>query len=311
MKSCEEMVESLLSRRETYIQEQRRKRGTAVKTAAAALCIIAAAGLVIWRSGLNKTTKQPAVENSAVVIDKQDNNKEDDSSNIGQPVSTDLASVVYGDQVSIEGFTTWGNKTLVGYQLYEALKSGNDDDIYAIIIMPGINRDYVFAGKTLEEYESEMNEERNLPEKLLGLKKLGDSLKYGTALYETGTPDGEKWTRSLYEETVREFGEGFLNKYIVDGQFLKDKVDQDIQTAMTQTAASDAFKKAKLSYLNDLAASIKGSFPSEVSSSGNGIIVYMTKARFEAFEMAGSADWTFDLAVRGNGLDNEGYVVTE
>ena len=177
--------------------------------------------------------------------------------------------------------------------------------------MPGINRDYVFAGKTLKEYESEMNEERNLPEKLLGLKKLGDSLKYGTALYETGTPDGEKWTRSLYEETVREFGEEFLNKYIVDGQFLKDKVDQDIQTAMTQTAASDAFKKAKLSYLNDLAASIKGSFPSEVSSSGNGIIVYMTKARFEAFEMAGSADWTFDLAVRGNGLDNEGYVVTE
>ena len=74
MKSCEEMVESLLSRREIYIQEQRRKRGTAVKTAAAALCIIAAAGLVIWRSGLNKTTKQLAVENSAVVIDKQDNN---------------------------------------------------------------------------------------------------------------------------------------------------------------------------------------------------------------------------------------------
>jgi hypothetical protein len=54
-------------------------------------------------------------------------------------------------------------------------------------------------------------------------------LKYGDALYTTGTPDGEKWSQELYEREVALIGEDIIAKYIVDGEFLRDKVEADME----------------------------------------------------------------------------------
>ena len=67
-----------------------------------------------------------------------------------------------------------------------------------------------------------------LYDKLGQLLKQGDSLKYGEALYTTGTPDGEKWTKDFYEQRVDFYSEEFLAKYIVNGEFLRDKVVSDM-----------------------------------------------------------------------------------
>ena len=73
-----------------------------------------------------------------------------------------------------------------------------------------------------------------LYEKLAQLLKQGDSLKYGEALYTTGTPDGEKWTKEFYEQRVDFYGEEFLAKYIVNGEFLRDKVVSNMTEITTK-----------------------------------------------------------------------------
>lgn len=73
-----------------------------------------------------------------------------------------------------------------------------------------------------------------LYDKLGQLLKQGDSLKYGEALYTTGTTDGEKWTKDFYEQRVDFYGEEFLAKYIVNGEFLRDKVVSDMAEITTK-----------------------------------------------------------------------------
>ena len=86
---------------------------------------------------------------------------------------------------------------------------------------------FVYEGKTLAEWAVAADEELMLPEKMAELLKQGDELKYGTALYETGTPDGIKWDRAWYEDRVAYFGD-LLNKYIVDGEFLREALEADV-----------------------------------------------------------------------------------
>ena len=87
--------------------------------------------------------------------------------------------------------------------------------------------DFVYEGKPLAEWAVAADEELMLPEKMAQLLKMGDELKYGTALYETGTPDGIKWDRAWYEDRVAWFGD-LLDKYIVDGEFLREALEADI-----------------------------------------------------------------------------------
>ena len=61
--------------------------------------------------------------------------------------------------------------------------------------------------------------------------------------------------RSYYEETIDYYGQTLLDKYIVDGQFLKDKLERDIEKAQKQTKAADNYYKAFTAYLNHLASS--------------------------------------------------------
>ena len=200
----------------------------------------------------------------------------------------------------VEGLTEWHQFNSVGYRLYDALESGKDDDIFAILARPAVDYTFKYNGKTLAQYYSDMCNERNLPEILAQLQKEGDSLKYGDALYKTGTPTGEKWTQSWYEERIKYYGDAILGKYIVNGEFLCEKLEQDLATAMNCNEATIAYKTAYGAYLSQVAASIHGELPAEVVTEENGIVMYLTREEFSVFSPDGISGWTFDLASKDN-----------
>ena len=200
----------------------------------------------------------------------------------------------------VEGLTEWHQFDSVGYRLYDALESGDDNDIFAILARPAVDYTFKYNGKTLAQYYSDMCNDRNLPEILAQLQKEGDSLKYGDALYKTGTPTGEKWAQSWYEERIKYYGDAILGKYIVNGEFLSDKLKQDMATAMNCNEATESYKTAYGAYLSDVAASIHGELPAEVVTEENGIIMYLTREEFSVFSPDGISGWTFDLASKDN-----------
>ena len=209
-----------------------------------------------------------------------------------------------------EGFTVWHQFDSVGYRLYDALEAGDDDDIFAILARPSVDDTFRYNGKTLAEYYSDMCNERNLPEILAQLLKEGDSLKYGEALYTTGTPTGEKWAQSWYEERIAYYGETILGKYIVNGEFLCEKLERDIAEAKTKNTETEAYKKALGAYLAQLAASVGGELPAEAVPEQNGIIMYLTRDGFSKFSADRIDGWTFDLAFK-NGETTYQYGIIE
>ena len=66
MKTCEEMVSRLLSRREQYIAEQKRRRTRIARAAAGGAVLTAVLALGLWQSGLLAKTS-PAQPESAPV----------------------------------------------------------------------------------------------------------------------------------------------------------------------------------------------------------------------------------------------------
>ena len=192
-----------------------------------------------------------------------------------------------------EGFTQWNGKTIT-MNLFRALNAAGDDEVIAIMARPSLDYDFIYEGKTLNQYYSEKCVEDDLAEKLTMLLKDGDYLKYGEAVYTTGTPDGERWAKELYEERVGFYGEEILGKYISGGQFLSDELEKDIETAEEADAAEKAWEKAVAAFLKDLAASVSGARPSEAAPDKNGIIIYLTKSGLMDFDR--NMGWWFDDA---------------
>ena len=192
-----------------------------------------------------------------------------------------------------EGFTQWNGKTIT-QNLMRAINAAGDDEVIAIMARPSLDYDFIYEGKTLNQYYSEKCAEDSLAEILTMLLKDGDYLKYGEALYTTGTPDGERWAKELYEERIGFYGEEILGKYIADGQFLSDKLEKDIEAAENADAARKAYEKAVAAFLEDLAASVTGARPSEAAPDKRGIIIYLTKSGLKDFDR--NMGWWFDDA---------------
>ena len=192
-----------------------------------------------------------------------------------------------------EGFCQWNEKTIT-QNLMRAINAAGDDDVIAILARPAFDFGFEYEGKTLNQYYSEKCDEDNLADTLTMLLKDGDYLKYGEALYTTGTPDGERWAKELYDERVGFYGEEILGKYIIDGRFLIDDLEKDIEEAEEADAAEKAYEKAKAAFLEYLAASVAGDRPSEAVPDKNGIIIYLTKSGLKDFEE--SLGWWYDDA---------------
>lgn len=290
MKNTEEMINSLFERRDRYNEEQKIRQGRMMRTLriAGTFCL---ALLVVF--GVCKI----AAPGDNHVINTVSAREDDRVMWVENSVC-----------VKIEGLQEWYGKT-VAIRLIEEMNNSKEDTIYAILARPHVNYDFEYKGRALKWYYKDMAEERIMPEVLRQLLKDGDALKYGTALYETGIPGGEKWAQSYYEEKIAYYGQEILNKYIVNGEFLKDKLEADIITADNATEKTVAYRAAYTAYLTSVAEWVKGAYPSEVVIKENGIIMYLTEEQFKAFTASNISGWTFDLAVK-NSYD-ETYGVNE
>ena len=134
------------------------------------------------------------------------------------------------DPDDANAFVTW-NGWSMNYSLYEVLNRANDTDFIAVVVRKNnsIDRDsFEYNGTTYGKLRAEQEDLHALREKFVDFPKMSEWLKYGELLYTTGTPDGEKWTKELYDETVAYYGEDFIAKYIVDGKLAFELLNEDL-----------------------------------------------------------------------------------
>ena len=257
-----------------------------------------------------------------------DGNVSGGSGDAGDPVSvvTGDGKVVTGDaqkgpdaEVTQGYIYLWWNNLSVSGPLYFAIGNnpGSTFSVLATYRPATANiTDFTYEGKTLAEWAAAADEERMLPEKMAQLLKQGDELKYGTALYETGTPDGIKWDRAWYENQVAFFGD-LLDRYIVDGQFLREALEADIAALPTvsittpdgttttaclgETAAREQYTLAYNAYLETvlpdaLSRLTESGIPCQrVAYRNSALSLLVTEEQLKNLPLDDLGSWAFDL----------------
>lgn len=227
----------------------------------------------------------------------------------------------------------WKNKLVMTGNLYWAIDE-NPGAAFSVLATyrPATANvtDFTYEGKTLAEWAVAADNERILPEKMAQLLKCGDELKYGTALYETGTPDGIKWDQSWYENQVAYFGD-LLDKYIVDGEFFREALEADIAalqsisvttpdgattvTYIGETAARKQYALAWQAYLETvLSAAVSrlkenGISCERASYRNDALTLLATAQQMENLPLEDLESWYFDLA--SDDLKGTAEIVTE
>ena len=301
MKSANEMVNSLLERREHYEAEQKKKRTiiTRTVTSMCCFCLVALLGFGVWQSGLFNTTPPVILDGDQSSLQGTDNSNETKPNNSETPSVMPDAPIIWGEsngEVQDMGFCRWNGK-MITLPLNSVLTDEkNKNCLIAIGVGFELDTEFVYNGKTISEYEAAVDDAKLLIDRLWELLKAGDELKYGEALYKTGTPDGKKWAKQLYDETVERIGKDVLSKYIVDGEFLKDKLEADIATYHADTSRN-VWNEAIEAYYKFIAMETaeelkERNINCEVKK---GLIVYVTVDEFSSLEIANAMFYSLAL----------------
>ena len=133
-----------------------------------------------------------------------------------------------GDVTPPDTYTGRWHGRNISYGLYEALKADGSEKIsVSVTLSDRGSSEFVYKGRTLQAYTYDtFGEDISRLEQLL---EQGDIIKYGEAVYTTGTPDGITWTESMYNYRVEFYGEELMSKYIVNGEFLKEQLRADLE----------------------------------------------------------------------------------
>ncbi|SHM60668.1 dockerin type I repeat-containing protein [Ruminococcus flavefaciens] len=199
-------------------------------------------------------------------------------------------------------YVKWNGKEVMS-NLYEKLRKPSNEVLtinFKLSSSPDYN--YVYKGKKLSEYANANYSE--YMEKLRDLMGYGPTLKYGEIVYTTGTPTGMKWTKEWYEDRVEYFGEELLSKYIVDGEFLEEKLRLDINELMKENRiANDEAEKAYYRHIADEAVKQldKQNIRYEYMNDPKRLVIYVTVDEFKALSLDNIARYGLDISV-ANGL---------
>lgn len=332
MKTCDEMVNSLLKRREQYLLEQKQKRRTAAKIAVfGGSCTLAAViGIGIWNNGMPREKGTVISDNSYAISNNPFPVNSEPVENLVPPV-LDRSSVIWAesgveDNVGIiviaeEGaLKEFGGKT-VTKTLFEAFKEHGDDSVFAVAVFyfsfGQEEKDFIYNGKTLAEYDEDALEKCLRSMDLSYIRNNAECLKYGREYYITNTVkiDGIPWTKYDYDHAVELVGEEFISKYFVDGEFLEDEFTSVYDKAREEYQNSEdayrqaysAWKTSRLEKETERLTSL--GINCELRNSPDSFVMFVTKDEFAALAFDNSGNWFFGLAqenerdVIGNFID--------
>ncbi len=204
--------------------------------------------------------------------------------------------------IDVEGVYGEINGLTVSYELYSAFSSAKDEDYFNIVVSSKItvSSDFVYNGKKFEEYRQEYLAQKEHKGKLEELLVDGELLKYGEALYNGGLPSGIKWSKNVYDKTVKYYGQDLLDKYIINGEFLKQKLQNDILSTEEKMQSTDkAMDEALLSYSLHFAEQNLQAFKElneEATIKDGKIHLYITKKDFSELSIENKELYSFGLA---------------
>ena len=300
MSKYDDLTRCLLERRKQYVAAQK-KRNKMLAGAATTLCVVALVGVTVWKMP-DKKTKAPIVSPQST------------AAQVGTTQSTQATEIPYDIIWADTADDTSNGEVVIDSQygktvewgLQKAFENLPENTKAAVAAYPYlVDLNFVWEGKTLQEYSDAFDEERSLFNKLRSLIKIGDELKYGEALL-TGTPDGHKWAKELYEETMAYYGEEILSKYIVDGEFLRDKLEEDIEKISGEGSAYYAYESACAAHcayaLEEAEKQLQAQgidYDASNSEESGCIILFADAEEFASFTMEHIENWSFCLARKG------------
>lgn len=314
MKTCDEMVNSLLKRREQFLLKQKQKRRTIAKIAVSGGCCVLAAviGVGIWNSGMLREKGTIIFDNSSAISNNSFPVNSEPVENSAPPV-LDHSSVIWAesgvdDKVDIivneevvGAFDSFNGKVITK-TLSEAFKAHDDSSVFAaaVFYFPyDKDEDFVYNGKTLGEYDRDWWKKWWKSMNMLLLRNNAEYLINGEEYYQN-----DYWSKMDYDIGIEHLSEipELVAEYFVDGEFLSDEFYRDLDTVDKEYHASyDTYEQAynawKISRFEEEIERLKAlGVDCELRENRDSFVMFVTKDEFAALTFDDSGNWFFGLA---------------
>jgi len=216
---------------------------------------------------------------------------------------TDLP-IIWAEDPKIEGVSAstldyhveWNGKD-IHKQLSAALVEHENDDncLFAVRAWRNsLNKQFVYNGKTLAQYESELDAKWNE----LGTKRYITITKLLSITYSMRIENGDRVSKDTYDKIVSGIGED-ISEYIVDGVFLKDKAEQEITKVRDEKeAAEQTFDKAcaacQVNMYEKLLEQLDAQgIEYEQSKDPDNLLMFISRDDFANLTFDNMSDWSF------------------
>ena len=288
-----DLIEKHIEQKERLSQKKQKTKGIWLRFGAIAACLLLIVGGIFGAPSIMKlfnNVEPPIVDNV---------------------LPTDIDRIIWaangqsnGNPDNENSFVEW-NGWSMDYSLYEVLNRADKTDFIAIVVSKNNSAEldsFEYKGTTLAKLRAERDEVNLLSGKLIDFHKEGEWLKYGELLYTTGTPDGEKWAKSLYDERVTFYGEDFIEKYIVDGNVQTDLLNEDYATCQERSSEIaeeiDALIKAYgKSYVNEVEDIFVSAGACTVVQNGS-VFLFVQKEELANLKVKSKDNYMLSLASR-------------
>ena len=229
------------------------------------------------------------------------------------PPTVDMTQVQWAAEKLLYGSTAsshcgagadW-NGWVIDWDLQSAMASAGEHTVLAVRVETkervALNA-FSHDGSTYNKLQSELRLCWNKIFALNELYQMRDLLKYGEALYTTGTPDGVKWTEDQYRYTIAYVGANAVEKYFVDGQFRHQLWQRDVQALEEKIADLAGHVEVLVAayeeqYLKkDLAKFVRAGVCAEIKNGS--IYLFATKGELEQLRVMGRSKYLLTFASR-------------
>lgn len=96
---------------------------------------------------------------------------------------------------------------------------------------------------------------------------------------------------ALYRERCDFYGKELLETYLVDGEFLRDQLEADLETAERAQEASEAYSAAEGACLRAIADTVDGVLPTRVSEKTGQLLMFLTRTQLAELGEEWSECW--------------------